>query len=143
MLASDHPDVSDRIVLMAPTLEPSSQRASGRATRNLLRDALREPPVVFGIAVTDYLFRCGVPYLLRQVPHMLEDAIETRVGELRARVLIVNGDRDPIVSTRVGRRLSRLARGHRVPRGARPARHHAHRPGDDRASTSPSSWSAR
>ena len=43
-----------------------------------------------------------LPYLLRQVPHMLRDAIETRLGALRARVLIVNGDRDAIVSTRVG-----------------------------------------
>jgi pimeloyl-ACP methyl ester carboxylesterase len=108
MLARDHPDVSDRIVLMAPTLEPSSRRFWA-ATRNLLRDALREPPVVFGIAVTDYLFRCGVPYLMKQAPYMIEDAIETRLGALQARVLIVNGDRDPVVSPAFAEGLSRLA----------------------------------
>jgi len=107
MLARDHPDVSDRIVLMAPTLEPSA-RSFWIAARNLLRDALREPPVVFGIAVTDYLIRCGVPYLARQVPHMLRDAIESRLGDLRARVLVVNGDRDPIVSSRWAERLASL-----------------------------------
>lgn len=107
MLARDHPDVSDRIVLMAPTLEPPARRF-WIAARNLLHDALREPPVVFGIAVTDYLIRCGVPYLLRQVPHMLRDAMETRLGSLRARVLIVNGDRDTIVSTRWARELTEL-----------------------------------
>jgi pimeloyl-ACP methyl ester carboxylesterase len=109
MLARDHPDVSDRIVLMAPTLEPSSRRFWA-ATRNLIRDALREPPVVFGIAVTDYLFRCGVPYLIKQAPYMIEDAIETRLGSLRARVLIVNGDRDAIVATPWARELSTLGR---------------------------------
>ena len=105
LLARDHPDVTDRIVLMNPTLEPEA-RTFWRAARNLLHDALREPPVVFGIAVTDYLLRCGLPYLLKQVPHMLTDAIETRVGALRPRVLIVNGDRDPIVSGPWARRLS-------------------------------------
>ncbi len=52
---------------------------------------------------------------------------------LRARVLIVNGDRDPIVSTPWARRAERTRAGDRVPRGARAARHHAHRSGDDRA----------
>lgn len=107
MLARDHPDVSERIVLMAPTLEPSARRF-WVAARNLLADALREPPVVFGIALTDYLLRCGLPYLMRQVPYMLRDAIETRLGALRARVLIVNGDRDAIVATPWARRLSEL-----------------------------------
>jgi pimeloyl-ACP methyl ester carboxylesterase len=105
VLARDHPEVSDQIVLMAPTMEPDA-RTFWRATRNLLRDALREPPVVFGIAVTDYLIRCGVPYLARQIPHMLRDEIETRLPDLAARVLVVNGDRDPIVSPEWARRLS-------------------------------------
>ncbi len=107
LLARDHPDVSDRIVLMAPTLEPDA-RTFWAAARNLLADALREPPVVFGIALTDYLIRCGLPYLIRQVPHMLQDAIETRLADLRARVLVVNGDRDPIVSSRWAEQLSAL-----------------------------------
>jgi pimeloyl-ACP methyl ester carboxylesterase len=107
VLARDHPDVSDRIVLMAPTMEPEA-RTWGIAARNLLADALREPPVVVGIAFTDYLIRCGMPYLMRQVPNMLRDEIETRLGQLRSRVLIVNGDRDPIVSSRWAEQLSAL-----------------------------------
>jgi pimeloyl-ACP methyl ester carboxylesterase len=108
MLAADHPEISDRIVLMAPTMEPAARRFWA-ATRNLLHDALREPPVVFGIAITDYLVRCGVPYLVRQMPHMLRDEIESRLGMLRARVLVVNGDRDPIVSSAWARRLSTIS----------------------------------
>lgn len=96
LLAERHPDVADTIVMLAPTLEPPA-RTSWRAIRNLLRDALREPPVVFAIAVTDYLVRCGLPYLLRQLPHMLADRLEDRVSVHRARTLVINGDRDPIV----------------------------------------------
>lgn len=108
LLAQQHPSVASRIVLMAPTMEPEA-RTFWRATRNLLHDALREPPAVFWIAATDYLLRTGMPYLLRQTPHMLNDAIETRVGHLAARVLIVNGDRDPIVSPTWPRELAALS----------------------------------
>jgi pimeloyl-ACP methyl ester carboxylesterase len=107
ILARDHPDVSDRIVLMAPTLEPDA-RTFWRATSHLLRDALREPPAVFVIAVTDYLIRCGVPYLFRQVPHMLKDRLEDRIPRLAARLLVIAGDRDPICSVGWGRELSTL-----------------------------------
>jgi hypothetical protein len=93
---------------MSPTMMPEA-RTFWRATRNLLRDSLREPPAVFAIAMTDYLIRCGLPYLLKQVPHMLRDAIETRVGTLRAQVLVVNGDRDPIVSPDWATQLSGLS----------------------------------
>jgi pimeloyl-ACP methyl ester carboxylesterase len=107
-LAFEHPDVTDRIVLMAPTMEPAARRF-WRATWNLFHDALREPPAVFGIAFTDYLIRCGLPYLLRQVPYMLRDEIETRLSTVTARVLVINGDRDPIVSSDWARELSGLS----------------------------------
>ncbi len=96
IVAERDPDVTDRIVLLAPTLDPRL-RTPGRAVRRLLADGLREPPRVFAIATSDYLIRCGLPYLLRQLPHLLEDRVEERMGRLRARVLIVDGDRDPIV----------------------------------------------
>lgn len=108
MLARDHPDVTERIVLLAPTMQPTA-RTFWRATRNLLHDALREPPAVFAIAFGDYLVRCGLPYLLKQVPHMLADRLETRLGALRARVLVINGDRDPIVSTEWADELAALS----------------------------------
>jgi pimeloyl-ACP methyl ester carboxylesterase len=111
-LAEDHPDVSDRIVLMAPTLPPSS-RTTWRAIGSLLRDALREPPIVFWIACTDYLLRCGLPYLIRQMPHMLADRLEDRVAGLVAPVLVINGDRDPIVSSAWARELAAMTPGAR------------------------------
>ncbi|MEO5534469.1 MAG: alpha/beta hydrolase [Pseudolysinimonas sp.] len=98
LLAQKFPDVTDRIVMMAPTLVPRA-RTPWLAIRNLLWDATREPPVVFGIAITDYLIRCGMPYLLRQLPHMINDRLEDRVGADRARTLVINGDRDTISPT--------------------------------------------
>ncbi len=108
ILAEQHPDVTDRIVLMAPTMQPDS-RTPGAAVRGLLRDALREPLVVLWIAATDYLVRCGLSYLMRQLPLMLEDRLEDRMAALRARILVVNGDRDPIVAEDWASRLARLA----------------------------------
>jgi len=111
IVGQQHPDVSSRIVLMSPTLEPQA-RTTWRAIRNLLRDALREPPVVFGIAFTDYMIRCGPPYLFAQLPHMLADRLEDRMASLTSRVLVVAGDRDPIVSVDWAAALAaRAARG--------------------------------
>ncbi len=105
IVAQRHPDVTDRIVLMAPTLEPSARTAS-RAIRRLLHDALREPPIVFGIAFTDYLVRCGPPYLFAQLRHMLADRLEDRLGSMTARLLVLAGDRDTIVSVEWARSLA-------------------------------------
>lgn len=105
----DHPDLTDRVVLMSPTLSPGS-RTFWRAFGNLLRDALRESPVVFGIAFVDYIIRSGPPYVLRHVPSMLADRIEDRIGLLRARILVITGDRDPLVDSTWARELAARAR---------------------------------
>lgn len=105
MLAVRHPDVPRTVVLLSPTLEPPA-RTAGRAIGHLLHDALREPWAVRWIAFTDYLVRCGLRYLVRQLPHMLDDRPEERVARHAARTLVVNGDRDPIVSTPWARRLA-------------------------------------
>ncbi len=107
-LALRHPGVADRIVLMAPTIEPP-RRALSAAAGRLIRDATREPPRVVMLAATEYLLRCGLPYLLRQTPHPLSHRLEERMPQLAARVLAICGDRDPIVGEEWGRRLAELA----------------------------------
>lgn len=47
LLAERHPDVTDTVVMMAPTMVPSS-RTLWTAIRHLLRDSLREPPRCLG-----------------------------------------------------------------------------------------------
>lgn len=110
ILAQQHPDVSDRIVLMSPTLEPGA-RTRAVAIGHLLHDALREPPSVFGIAFVDYVIRCGPPYLFAQLDHMLADRLEDRLPELTADVLVIAGDRDTIVDVAWARSLAEVTPG--------------------------------
>jgi len=106
LLAERHPDVTDTVVMMAPTMVPSARRP-WTAIRHLLHDGTREPLAVWGISVVDYVVRCGLPYLVRQMPHMLRDRMEDRVAAHGARTLVINGDRDPIVPSSWAAELSR------------------------------------
>jgi pimeloyl-ACP methyl ester carboxylesterase len=105
ILAQRYPRLTDRVVLMSPTLEPQA-RTRAAAIGHLLQDALREPPVVFGLAFIDYVVRCGPPYLFAQLRHMLADRLEDRIPELRARLLVIAGDRDTIVTAEWARSLA-------------------------------------
>ncbi len=117
-LAVDHPEVADRIVLIAPTLPPRT-RGLVRAALALAVDTLREPLLANAVVLGDYFLRCGIPYYLRQLPHLIEDAIEERAPRIRARTLVLEGDRDAVVDRRFARDLaSRIPRGtYRVARG--------------------------
>ncbi len=117
-LAVDHPEVADRIVLIAPTLPPRT-RGLVRAALALAVDTLREPLLANAVVLGDYFLRCGIPYYLRQLPHLIEDAIEERAPRIRARTLVLVGDRDAVVDRRFARDLaSRIPRGtYRVARG--------------------------
>jgi len=105
VLAERHPDVSDRIVALAPTLPPES-RSTWRAIGTLLRDGTREPFRVIVIAVTDYLVRCGLPYLWRQLPHLIGDRLEDRIPKHAAPTLVITGHIDPVVPVEWGRMLA-------------------------------------
>jgi pimeloyl-ACP methyl ester carboxylesterase len=95
-LAVDSPDVADHIVLMAPTM-PADARTWRQSLWRLFIDGLREPIRVTIMAAGDYLVRCGVPFGVRQVRHVLDDRIEERLGDIRANTLVLIGDHDPIV----------------------------------------------
>ncbi|MDO7882240.1 alpha/beta fold hydrolase [Salinibacterium soli] len=96
-LAVDHPEVSDRIVLMAPTLEPQ-RRTFWSAVGRLVVDGTREPPTVVLLNIWEYWVRCGLPFALAQMRHLLADRIEERLPQVAARTLVMRGDADPIVS---------------------------------------------
>jgi len=106
VLAAAHPDVTDTVVMLAPTMVPSA-RKPWTAIGHLLHDATREPFRVWWISTVDYVVRCGLPYLMRQMPHMLRDRLEDRVPSHGARTLVINGDRDPIVPSEWAEELSR------------------------------------
>jgi pimeloyl-ACP methyl ester carboxylesterase len=106
-LAVDHPEISDRFVLVGPTAEPGHRTFLRQAWR-LLVDITRETPAVNAVVFTDYLFRCGVPYFLRQLPNLLEDRIEDRLPSIEAPTLVLRGDRDPIVPREWAKRVAEL-----------------------------------
>lgn len=94
-LAVDDPTLTDRLVLMGTTMPPHL-RTVPRASFALFKDILREPAHCNLVVMVDYFFRCGIPYYLRQLPKLLDDRIEDRLGDIRAKTLVIAGDRDPI-----------------------------------------------
>jgi pimeloyl-ACP methyl ester carboxylesterase len=95
-LALDYPEVTDNLVLIAPTMDPAARRF-WTATRLLLTDIVRyEKPRANLLISVDYFFRCGIPYFLRQVPHLLADRIEDRLPRLAIKGLVLRGDKDVI-----------------------------------------------
>lgn len=106
-LVVDHPEITDRLVLLAPTTNPV-ERTLGTQARHLLVDLTRESTSANVIVTVDYLFRCGIPYYLSQVPNLLEDHIEDRLAMVRAKTLVVRGDRDPIVPREWANRVAAL-----------------------------------
>lgn len=96
-LAFDRPELSDRLVLMAPTIYPPERSLAIAARQLLLADTFREKFRTNVIVSTDYLFRCGIPYFFAQQKHLFADRMEDRLDQITTKTLVVRGDRDPIV----------------------------------------------
>jgi pimeloyl-ACP methyl ester carboxylesterase len=109
-LTVDSPEVAEHIVLMAPTMPPEA-RTFLRGLVRLLHDGLREPLAVNVIVMSDYLFRCGVPYFVKQLPNLLDDRMEERLPHVRAKTLVIRGHRDPIVPEEWAARVAALVPG--------------------------------
>ncbi|WP_165064375.1 alpha/beta fold hydrolase [Marisediminicola senii] len=95
-LLAQRPEITDRLVLIAPTIYPG-RRSSMAQALSLLADMPREPFRAQWTVTTDYLFRSGIPYYLTQLPHLVGDQIEGRLASITARTLVIRGTRDPIV----------------------------------------------
>ncbi|CAN5263820.1 alpha/beta hydrolase [soil metagenome] len=95
-LAVDSPEVTDRIVLLAPTMPPH-ERTLFRAAWRLIVDGARNPVRANLIIGWDYFVRCGMPYFFRQLPHLFGDRIEHRLAGIRAKTLVITGDKDLVV----------------------------------------------
>jgi len=106
-LAVDDPSVSSCLVLLAPTINPA-ERSFREASFRLFQDVLREPFRANLVVGTDYFFRCGPAYYLRQLPTLLDDAIEERLGAIDAPTLVLVGNRDPVVTVEWADQVARL-----------------------------------
>jgi pimeloyl-ACP methyl ester carboxylesterase len=96
-----------RLVLLAPTVNPA-RRTAWKQFVNLLHDFWLEPPRADAFGLYSYFLTGRVGYYLRQVPHMIGDAIEGRLARIQAPTLVVVGERDPIVPIAWGRQAAAL-----------------------------------
>ena len=104
-LAYARPDLVDHIALIAPVVTPDA-RSLARVAGLLLRDSVKEPPLVGLIAINDYLFRAGIGYMAAQTPHLLNNKLEDIAGRVQAKTLVICGEDDPIVPVEWGRHLA-------------------------------------
>ena len=105
--ALQRPELLTSVVAMGPVVD-DRHRTVLRQTWALSIDTLREPPTVNAIVLTDYL-RCGVPWYLTQLRHMLAHRLEDRVPFLAVPLLLIRGGEDPIAGLEWCRRLRRSA----------------------------------
>ncbi|WP_019179775.1 alpha/beta fold hydrolase [Microbacterium yannicii] len=104
------PELVTDVVAMGPVTD-TRHRSIAAQTLALATDTLGETPAVNAVVFSDYL-RCGVPWYLTQLRHMLAYRIEDRVPSLRSPLLVIRGSRDPIAGLEWCRLLcSRAPRG--------------------------------
>jgi len=104
-LAAAHPEQVDHIALIAPVIVPSARKLP-KLLRLFLQDVVKEPPQVGLMAVYDYLFRAGVPYMIEQTPHLFGARMEETALRVEAKTLVICGEDDPLVPLDWGRELA-------------------------------------
>lgn len=89
-----HPDVSDRIVLIAPTVNIAERTALTQSWR-LLQDLAGESPKVLILGIAQYL-KTGPLWFVRKLRIMLDHEVELSYPRVRARTLVVRGATDKV-----------------------------------------------
>lgn len=105
-LAAAHPGRVERLVLVAPTVDPSI-RTRRQLLWRLLRDAPRERGSLVRLELRD-LRRCGLRRAFETLRVTIEDEVEAVLPAVGVPSLVVRGERDPLVSRRWTREVARL-----------------------------------
>jgi pimeloyl-ACP methyl ester carboxylesterase len=92
--AARAPELVHKLVLLGPTVN-DRERSVGRQGLRLAQDTLRESPAVNWMVFTDYL-RSIVPYL-KTLPAMVNHKLEEALPLVTCPVVLMRGERDPIV----------------------------------------------
>ncbi len=92
--AIQRPNLVQQTVIIGPVTDREHRSFPAQA-RALGLDTLRETPLINAIVFTDYV-RCGIPWYLVQLRHMLAYPLEDRVAELTVPLLVIRGAQDPI-----------------------------------------------
>jgi len=125
-LAQRRPELVDRAVFVGPTVDRRRRSWVSQIAR-LAVDATREPPRLVGLAVRDY-FETGPARTLRMAREALRDPLEPKLPALRAPLLVVRGERDPLCPQDWAEEVARLAPAGRlavIPEAAHAA-HYSH-----------------
>ncbi|MBT2485949.1 MULTISPECIES: alpha/beta fold hydrolase [unclassified Microbacterium] len=101
--AAHRPELVAAVVAIGPVVDERHRTVWAQA-RALAVDTLGETPQINLIVFTDYL-RCGIPWYLRQVRHMIAYPTEHRVRELTMPLLVMRGEDDPVAGRAWCRRL--------------------------------------
>ncbi|MBK7821037.1 MAG: alpha/beta fold hydrolase [Tessaracoccus sp.] len=104
-LAAGFPDQVDHIALIAPVIAPTA-RTLAKVGPLLLANGLKEPGLVTFLAVYDYFFRAGIPYMIQQTPHLLATDLDDIAARVAAKTLVICGLDDPIVPLEWGKELA-------------------------------------
>jgi pimeloyl-ACP methyl ester carboxylesterase len=103
-LAAQRPDLVSHVATIGPAVDVRHRTAIRQGVA-LAVDCTRELPGTNAIVIADYI-RCGLPWFMAQLRHMLAYPLEERVDLLRMPLLVVRGGWDPVA----GRRWSRQVR---------------------------------
>lgn len=101
--ARRRPDLVAQVVVIGPVVD-DEHRTLPAQLRALALDTLREAPLANLIVFTDYV-RCGIPWYLTQLRHMLAYRIEDAARDLRMPLLVIRGSKDPVAGRGWCRRL--------------------------------------
>lgn len=105
-LAARYPEYVARAVLLGPTMD-SRARTTVQQVWRLLRDVPREPLSQPFLVIYDYA-RFGLLRAWRTFQDALRDPVEAKLPLVRAPVLVVRGERDPIAPQSWTEQMTRL-----------------------------------
>lgn len=101
--ARQRPELIRSVVAIGPVTD-DRHRTLGAQARALGMDTLGESPSINAVVFSDYV-RCGVPWYLQQLRHMLAYATEEKVHGLSVPLLVIRGGDDPVAGRGWCRRL--------------------------------------
>lgn len=103
--AAREPSRVDRLVLVAPTMDPASETKD--LVLGLLKDAALEKPSLLAVHAADDV-RAGPLRTWQTFQHGLNHDMEASLARVQAPTLVVRGTRDPLVSSGWAERVASL-----------------------------------
>ncbi len=104
--AARHPELVDRLVLIAPTVNPR-ERTLAKQTLRFLQDIALVHPKALGYGIALYA-KAGPRWYAANLGPMLEHRIELVLPEIAAPTLVIRGEHDRVVPRRWAEEVARL-----------------------------------